>query len=203
MADETQIPLWVDALKDLITTGVAAFIGAWFAFRLERSAKGDDEQEQNYRSLLAAQFALLTHANSLLNIKTRYLDPARNQPDRFIRLPPLIHQSSVTPVDTSALLFLLHGPDPQLLGELSITDAKYETVVNALSQRNSIHHLAQKETEESGKAGPRLSTQLQQLTDKLYEVVDEAYTHTQNINEKVRLLMTKMFPGRNAITMTQ
>lgn len=186
-------PLAIFAL-DVLKLFIGAFLGATCAFWFERWKKGKEERERRINACRMAQFALISRINTLENIDVQFLKPHKDNPIRWVELPPILvslHQPTI-PVDD--LSFLLDNLAPNLMGELHICNAKFDTCIQTIQLRNSLHEEFQKEFERN-QIGQRLQVSLQKLTDDLYDSISSTKTHIEEQNIALGQCMKTQFPG--------
>lgn len=210
--EEESLEIVVPAL----TTLLAAFLGAWFAFRLQNNKEENKKHQENIEAANRALFMLSRVINELENIKKQVIDPVRDQPDRFLAMPPfLIRNYDAVRFDTKSLIFLLKSNSPNLLGELITEENRFHQAINSLSNRSELHrHEVQPLLEEAEvrigceyriadikKAlGERIFTQITMATDDLIEHVDETLSTSEDLMKKFAVVMKEIYPKSKFIT---
>jgi hypothetical protein len=90
-------------------TLIAAFFGAWFAFKLQKREKEQKIKVDNITAGNYAIFNVMSQFNTLDNICKQLIDPVRGNPLRIVAMQgiqPLIEYEDLKP-DMSSLLFFL------------------------------------------------------------------------------------------------
>lgn len=100
--DKDSLELIIPAL----TTLVAAFLGAYFAFRFQNKKEEEKKHQSNVEAAHRAIFTLSRIINQLVPLKQQVIDPFRNREDRFLSMPPGRTGSGRT---GSGLAFCLRG----------------------------------------------------------------------------------------------
>jgi hypothetical protein len=138
MQPEVADPWWMNALlftADLLKIFLAAFLGAACAFAYERRKKKEEDSVRRTTALRMAQFALSTRVNSLLIIHKQFLHQQKDNPNRWVELPPVLYVTNSPPLPMEDLGFLLDNIAPNLLGELYVAGNKFDTVSAILSSK--------------------------------------------------------------------
>lgn len=173
----------------------SALLGATCAFAVERWVKKTEKKEQRIDACRKTQYALTCRINTLLNIRKKWLDHERGNVNRWIELHPLLiteHLHPTIPLDD--LSFLLKTPDSDLLRDFFICIQKSDICFQTINLRNSMHVEFQKEYE-GNYISLRLKTILEELTNELYENVDEAVGYLTQAQKDLGKCMKKYFPG--------
>ena len=172
---------------DFFSTAVAAWFGAWAAFRLESGRERERAEEEKRRALRGVLFALYCQLNHLTKIDREHLAIWRADPVRAYRLPPSSDHAPVPPVDFGSLLFLF-GSHATLIEQAQLADTRFHVFVGALRERSEHRMALMHRLEADGivpgvqvtlesirkVAGPSLSAKLEQGTDAVYNIYDLA-----------------------------
>ncbi len=193
------------------------FLGAWFAFRLQNQKK---EQEKHSERLAVANRAIFTLAgqlNKLVLIRKQLIDPYRDSRARFLDMPPAqpVDLEGIN-VDVDSVSFLLETDTPDLLGDITIADAKYHATIDAVDTRSRLHQLEfQPKLEAAGfdqrnpttladvenAVGTRLFVSLQQASDQLIRHTDETITYLERTIDIATKGIKKLYPKETVITL--
>jgi len=201
---------YADKLLSLVSTLGASFVGAYFAFKLQRRRDKDDRQDRDITAANIAIFTLALQANKLHNLKTQFVEPYKGTPLAFLQMPPTTGvDTELLSVDASSLSFLLQTPNPNLLGEVAIASGLYLGVIDAFKQRSRLHlEEFQPKAEEVGlvsgndyaleeireRLGDRLWTSLQLATAACVEMIDPAIRDVEAAGAGLRSATLAAFP---------
>jgi hypothetical protein len=134
----------MEAFVNMLLTAVgalgAAFLGAWYAFRLNNNASAHQTVRERVAAINKALFVLVRQFNSLRAIQNQIINPARADLTRFINLRSVLPISAISPrIDVDSLSFLLETEYRGLLMELIIEQERFETAVQAINERSRLH----------------------------------------------------------------
>ena len=122
----------------LVAAAVGAFSGSGLAYLLEERRRRRAEADRRYSDLLKAQVALGMQREKLLNLQRAYLDPHRNEPDRHMRLEPLVMSMTDLRVDFSALVFIAEVKNGfGILQTMYLAEQGYITATTAVAESKS------------------------------------------------------------------
>jgi hypothetical protein len=194
----------------LVSAAAGGFFGSGSAFLLEWLRRRREDREKQYQTLFTNQFTLITQHNSLLLIKTRYLDPHRSDPNRSAKLVPTVLHTSELRVAIGDIAFLANEGCADTLNNIHIAESCFLNAVAALNLRNQkIHDFQNDPTvelqamdRETGraivKADPRKIQVINAITNGLYESVDDAEAKYSALIPEVRMVIKRLFPGKKA-----
>ena len=130
----------VKEILSSLTTLIAAFCGAWFAFSLQNRAKKDEETGRRISKCNQALFILWQQTNNLMLIQKNIIDPCRGLPLAHIAMrPTLDFEHDDTFFDINGLNFLLGTKHHQLLIDLYIEKKCYKTAIRVVNSRSKLH----------------------------------------------------------------
>lgn len=196
-----------DLLKDLLTGGIGAFLGAWFAFKLENRRQERESREEILSAAKLAQFTLNRQYTQLKYLEGN-MEPLEADPDRWRRLAPQIGLSPQNRLDLQSLHFLLNSSNPGLLDQLALCDDHYGLALELLEIRNRgvLELSAKVETMRTSAmptpnheaidaaVGLDLRGRLASLTDELYTSVHEALRLNEDLFSKLSEFIRSAFP---------
>jgi hypothetical protein len=134
------MPVSISDIVNPLATLIAAFMGAWAAFRLQTIQKRGDEIRTNIAAGNRALSTLMQQANTLKLFQIDFIAPFRNDPGRHIAIrPSLPYQEDALPFDHRSLDFLSRPAQQQTLFELSIEENRFREAIKAINVR-SRHH---------------------------------------------------------------
>ena len=121
-------------------TLLAAFFGAWFAYRLQDKANVREEQASNINAANRALFTVFQQVNSLKVFQYDMIDPVRNHPMKFIAMQPVLReQHEDLQFDFSKLGFLLNTKHKQIVLDLFIEQQRFREAIKAINYRSALH----------------------------------------------------------------
>lgn len=198
-------------------TLVAAFAGAWAAYLLQRRKELAQRIEERVDAGNKAIFALMRCHNRFISIQRQAIDPFRDHPARFVAIRPIIGEMVCgLNLDYESLSFLFKSKNPNMLNDLSATQAEVESTINLINQRSEIHYnYVQPIADEAGfqngqdvtinqinaALGHRLSETMKDLTDQLIEFVDLVVTDTENAIVELHELLKSELKGHAIVKM--
>jgi hypothetical protein len=205
----------VEILVNGLVTLVAAFAGAWYAFRLTDRERERQTTREQVAAVYRAQFVLIQQLNALKLIQGQTINPVREHPDRFIAMRPLLPVGGPSPrLDPDSLSFLLETDDRELPFRILVEQQRFDTAVQALNERSRLHldvlqpRLAAAgireggeylRTELVGALGDDLALPLQRATDDAIEHVDKTIESCSALVATVYQAMKARFPGHRFI----
>lgn len=121
--------------QGVLPVTIGAFLGAWFAFRLERHAKKKQERERFAQAGREAQFKLLIQRFFLRRLWSDYLESSASSSNGWRHLPVIFVQPPEELVNLDSLMFALQD-NTTLLGQLLEGQQQFATVLGLLKSRN-------------------------------------------------------------------
>jgi hypothetical protein len=193
-----------------VATLLAAFFGAWFAYRLQDKAKVRKERETNISAANRALFTVFQQVNSLKMLQRDMIDPVRNHPGKFIAMQPVLYeQHEELQFDFSSLGFLLNTKHKQIVLDLFIEQQRFRAAIKAINYRSALHtHQIQPalelariqegvdyQAEEFAQAlGPRLYKTLQRATDQIVYHVDRTVGSLDEVKGNMIKAFKELYP---------
>ena len=130
----------LEMILSALVTLVAAFAGAWYAFRLSDRDKARQVERGEAAAINRIQFALIQQVNILKLIQAQSIDPVRDHPGRFIAMRALLPVRERRPrLDADCLSFLLETEDRELPFAVMIEQDRFETALQAVDERSRFH----------------------------------------------------------------
>lgn len=115
---------------------LAAFLGPWFAFRLQNRHEAQKAKTSEFRAGLRAQLVLYEQYNALSALNENILDKLRADPQRWLRLEPIIAHLPTFQVDTSTLHFLNERGGNHLHVDVVVAQGNYFLTKKAFASWN-------------------------------------------------------------------
>jgi hypothetical protein len=194
--------------RETVAVFVAALAGTGVAFFLERLARARDRKTAYQIDGAETLVVLTDQANSLLMLKSQYLDPFAAKSDRWIWL-----RSGSRPkylgVDSVDLRFLTELGRPALLFDVRISERISDLALDLLVQRNQLRSEVLEPRIESltrrlgrtpsaaeveAEVGPRYTEILIDLTNHLFSCVDSALQGNEVAFHNLRAELKHLFP---------
>ncbi len=203
---ETLFTVYLPAMATLM----AAYFGAKYAFDLQAEKEKEIIKQRNVVNANLTIFNILRMINNLLNYQQQIINPVRDKPTSFLEMSPTLpSEKDKISLNIEMLSFLLSTNNPNILGELSIEDSRYQRAVDAIKERSRIHFSeAQPLLEKAGiiqggdylfkdiekASGNRLYTTLQQSTKQIIEHVDGAIDSLRKVGNELRKAIEDLYP---------
>lgn len=201
-----------------LTTLLAAYFGAKFAFDFQINKEEQYQINKNRVSGNLAIFKLIAMINSLLSYQRQVIEPVRTKPTAFIEMSPTLPQvKDHISIDIDSLSFLFDAEDPNLIGELSIEEARYEAAIAAINDRSTFHrNEVQPTLDEAGMKsggyyshenlqnalGERIFNTLHQSTRQVIDHTDSTILSLNEIAAKLTISLKKQFPNERIISVS-
>ena len=155
-------------------TCLGAFVGAWGAFKFERSYRKNENQQKNFKRLVNAQ-GCLEIQKTIVNVIHENIIHLKDDPQRTGKLSPIVVPEIDNHISYSDLDFML-GKENLLLLNLITLQSNFRSAITALNERNDQHKVIQKTAhkyhdEESKHLYDINFKLLKDMTDDLYESV--------------------------------
>lgn len=212
------MPLEIPRMSDLantITIGLvtllAAFLGAYSAFRLENLARKRREARTKANEGKQAIFTLIKYWNDLAVIRAQFFRPHRDNPARAIAVMPVAgFTMNELRLNTSGLTFLIDEGEGTLLNQLLVEEDRVCTLDLVIKQRSDLH-LNQVQPALFGGGiregqgitrqqavdalGEPLFLNITRLTDDVYDSLDNTLISISESIDELRTVLRRLFPG--------
>lgn len=215
--DSTILASLIGVAGTVFGSAAGAFGGAHYAFVKQEGARKQEETEAKVGSAQTALFILGQQANLLTNIRTQFLEKYRRDPARHVRMLPSSPVNRADwRLDLNSLSWLIQSRSADTLLQLLLRDDWFHQTLALLNTRFRIHSEMVQPTMEaaiqSGKLppafpvrrfeeilGPRLTSQLRQVTDSLFEFVDEGCEKHAQVCLRFAQEMRELLPGNSFV----
>src|SRR5262245_59727040 len=125
-------------LVDPITTLIAAFAGAWFAFLFERRHKHNEEAARQIAAGNRALYTLFNLWNVQAQINKEVIDPHRGRSDAWLNMAATIpSRYGLTSFEAGELSFLL-GKESMLYCNLLLEEQRFDLAVRLVESRSHV-----------------------------------------------------------------
>ena len=204
---------WKSWITDAISAGttlIAAFSGAWYAFRLSSKNENRKLIQDQLAAGNRAIFILLRQFNELSAIQHQLINPHRDDPQRYINMSPaLALEFSHLRVDVDSISYLLETDDRQVLLDIIVEEERFQTAIRAINERSeflyeTIQPLFAKSGLTNGQEysddyiksilGENHFVHLQKSTEQSIQIVDETILSLMQIGQRLRNILTKLYP---------
>lgn len=198
-----------------LTTLLAAFLGAYFAFRFQNKKEEEKKYQKNIEAANRAIFTLTRIINELEVLKRQAIDPFRDRDDKFLSMQPfLVPNYDDIKFDIESLIFLLDTKSPNILGELVVEETRFHQAINTLNTRTELHrYQVQPKLEAAGlkqggqynmkdierALGQRIFMQIQAATDDVIEHFDKTRKSSEELMDKFLQNLNKIIPQAKLI----
>lgn len=207
----------IEYLLPAIATLFAAFLGAWYAFKLQNQREEEKKGKENIVAGNRALFLLARFANELKRIQQQHIDPVREDPKKFILMQPLIlPKYDDLKFDFESLSFILETDFLQILGNLVAEELRFHQVIQAINYRSDLHLTQAQPRLERAEAkgdilysvdqirsalGELLYVQLEKTTEEIIKYVEQTLVSTERLSKKFSEILKKLFPGSKILSL--
>lgn len=197
-----------------LATLFAAFLGATYAFSLNRQKEEGTVRDENLAAANRAIFAMARQTNKLVLVQRQVIDPHRSSPARAIEMPPMegVGTEKIN-IDIDSLSFLLQTKYADMLAKVAVADSKFSAAIDSLQHRSRVHfHEAQPRIEAARLDGPtqtlgalkdalgeRIYVTLARSTDQTIDLVDGSRAYIEEVAGQFRDTLKLIFPGSKFI----
>ena len=202
-------------LANTITIGLvtllAAFLGAYSAFRLENLARKRREARTKADEGQRAIFTLIKYWNDLAVIREQFFRPHRDNPARAIAVMPVADfKMNELRLNTSGLTFLIDEGEGTLLNQLLVEEDRVCNLDMVIKQRSDLH-LNQVQPALFGAGiqegqgctrqqvadtlGEPLFQNITRSTDDIYELLDKTLNSIPESIDELRTVLRRLFPS--------
>ncbi len=207
--------LW-EAIITVVVTSIAtvgaAYFGAKVAFDKNAEKERENIRNQNRINGNIALFNLMHMINLLGSFRLQFIDPWRTNDHAFLLILPALPFEKIK-LNVEALSFLLETDEPNLLGELALSEEAYRNAVGSINERSRLHRDdVQPKLEQAGfiqgqhnanqaadLLGNRLNQTLKLATDTMIKVVDETIDRLKINTERLGKCLKTHFPEGKTI----
>ncbi len=134
-----------------LATGLAAFVGAFAAFRFEKERREKLIEDERYRELRFAHLLIFIQHQKLSSLESTYLSKWRGdtagaprpKADAWRKMPRLSEMPMDRTIELDRLAFILESHTPNLLHEIEKGQFLFRSFLNQLTERNELYRLLQ------------------------------------------------------------
>lgn len=208
---------WAGIISPM-TTLLAVFAGAWFAFLLQNKREKKKETNTNVAALNKVQINLIQQLNMLTNFNKTYVQPYKDHSITWIAIPANPHiDYSKLQIDSGSLFFLVENNSSNLISNILLVEEKFQMVINLINLRSKVHvdrlqpkleEIGFKEGENFAKSikevekllGVRLVSELKKLTKDVISFTEDAIQSHEEIIKEIKTTGTRLFPKKRVLS---
>lgn len=201
-------------ITSLATLG-AAFIGAWFAYKLQDNSKRREEVENQVNKANDLLFALYQKLNALKLFQLDSVAPWRDNSGKMIGMQPMLNyklpEVSLKPENLS---FLLKTKHKQLLFDAHIEEQRFDVAEQVIQHRSNMHYqyiqpalyaagimesVEYTDVQFKAALGELLYTQLERATEQVVYHVDRTVESSDQLRGKLINALKETYPDKEFI----
>jgi len=129
----------INDLINAFSTLVAAFIGAFFAFRLQNGSDKRKEIANRAASLNIFQVRIYHQYNNLVMIQTNFVSSTPKEKHGWINVPAFSIRDQIEHPDLSSISFLVDFGFGDTMPDILIAIEKYNEIIKAINARSTLH----------------------------------------------------------------
>lgn len=206
-----------EAIITAITTLIATFSGAFFAFNLNEKKKEKELDEKNIRAGNKLQFELINLYNSFNSYENQFIRKYKFSPARHIKIRPAIGLKDLNfSIDFESIMYLVDSESPELLQELSTFQLKFTSTLELLQSRDDyfltvispcmsgagVSHGSRVTLSDVEKIiGENYSNIMMEFTDQLIESIEELIEESKYLIAKMFRTHSKRYKGFRFLNM--
>lgn len=208
-------------LPVVLTTLLAAFAGAWFAFYFQNKREEKKENDRNLATLDFVQISLIQQLNALTILKKDHVSKVEELPEelKWLAIPALPEQDySQYKIKNESLIFLAEKGYPELIQKILIAEEAFYLVFQIVNTHSDFHvSRLQDKLEEVGwvegegpgcapeelqeKVGHRIVTEKRRMTNDLVKCTESAITLHDDVIGEIYRVGKKIFPDKKIVTL--
>lgn len=200
-----------------VATLIAAFAGAYFAYKFNADREQKRKEEIDLASANKAIFTLTRAYNYLASFNKQFLKPYKDSPEAYVAIQPSLGNSSPDlKFDYDSISFLISERRAEIFTELSEFEELFAIFLETVKTRNHYHlNIVQPAMEKAGfiqgspvtldiidgVLGNRTSSIMKNLTKELIEITQRGEDFSEELSNKLHEIMIDLFPGKNVVKM--
>jgi hypothetical protein len=207
----------VKTIAGAVATLVAAFAGAFFAYKFNADREKQRKNEVDLASANRAIFTLVRVYNYIAGFNKQFLKPYSENPAAYVSIQPSLGNSDPSwKLDYDSISFLISEGKSEVLSELTELEELFIIFKETVKTRNHMQlNIVQPAMEAEGIVngssialddvdrilGNRTSTIMKSVTTQLIDITQRAEEQSENLIKKLHEIMVSIFPGKNIIRM--
>jgi hypothetical protein len=210
---------WLDTktIAGAVATLVAAFAGAFFAYKFNDDREKQRKCEIDLASANKAIFTLIRIYNYIAGFNKQFLKPCANNPADYVLIQPSLGNSKPDwKLDYDSISFLISENKAEILTELTELEELFIIFTETVKTRNHIHlNVVQPAMESAGVTngasvnledideiiGDRNTEIMKVLTSELIDITNRGEEKSDQLIQRLHELIVSIFPGENVIRM--
>lgn len=211
------INIWQE-ISSPLTTLLAAFLGAWFAFMLQNRREKKNEINKNLAALNKVQINLVQQLNALTIFNKDFIQPYKSHPVNWVAIPAAPPRNYThLKIEAGSLSFLIEQNSSALISKILIVEEEFQEVMNLINLRSEVHvgrlqpkleEIGFKEGKSFDKSleevenflGDRLVGEMKRLTNGLISSIEDAITSHEEVIKEIKATGTKVFPKKRVLS---
>ena len=205
-----------ESLLGAVTTMVATFLGAWYAFVLTEKAEQRRELLEAVQSANRVTFSLIRVRNNLAAVRAQIYMPFKSHPQRQYYIQPTSSLAATfKPHTITEVQPFFNAQDPLLVNELMNLEMEIVTTFEWMDRRSEVHIETQRRMDAASLrqdmvipeeilvsvVGARLMSQLKDLTDQSIMGVDDIIGSCDKMIPRLNSALKQKYPGHQVLSM--
>jgi hypothetical protein len=197
-------------------TLIAAFAGAWAAFKFESRRRKQETIERQISATNRALYTIFNLWNVLRQFQKESIEPVRGNVDIWLNMNATLPTSyGLTSFQADELAFLLQTEHVNIYAELLLEEQRFWIAVRQIEMRSSIvlNEVFPKMAASSVPVGAKLTEhqieniigidvqhKLKEITSGIIENIDENVKSLIETHDKLRAAMKSIYPKKKFVT---
>ena len=206
----------IELILNSVATLVAAFAGAWAAFKFESNQRKKETEDRQQAAANRALYTIFNLWNVLYQFQKESIDPIREQEDTWLNMDATLPSSyGLTAFQADELSFLLQTKFANTYSELLLEEQRFWIAIKQIEMRSSIvlNEVFPKMSAASVPIGAKLTEaaiekiigidvlhKLKKITTGIIENVDEDVLSLIETHDKLRAAMKSIYPKKKFVT---
>ncbi len=199
---------WKEILS-AIATLLAAFLGAWLAFKLEDNRRKEEQEKKNISACDKVIYILSKQYSILIDLDIKMIEPIRNSPEQWREMKPVPYMDyKDIKLNIEDILFLQDTHQKDILYGLLEADRKFHNTIDTFNKRSQIYSeevqprlLGKTAINCSNEADYKhLMDKIEHLTDMAIHSVDDAINFVEKIQSDLIKAIKDIYPESNPIS---
>ena len=175
----------------------------------ERKKANDELREKEWSACLLTQFSLGQYAQTLIRLKSQFLDGVKGNSDRHLIIKHVSFDDRLPEIDINSLGFILTTKEPDLLNRIQNAFSNCKSAIDSVKERNvqyrhvaSLAELIQNPSGDHQYKLPEIEVKLlSDFTDNMYEQIDYTMNMLPETQKALHDFIKANFKGKHALKM--